>query len=129
MNMGFFPFDMFDAFFALFPLLFLLAFGIIAFFLIKSVIQWSRNNAQPRIPAHARVVAKRTSVSRHQHSGANGHPVHTHTTTCYAAFEYLSGDRVELVLPESEFGLLAEGDEGTLTVQGTRYISFERNRE
>ena len=33
----------------------------------------------------------------------------------------------ELVVPSSEYGFMVEGDQGTLTFQGTRYLSFDRN--
>ena len=37
-----------------------------------------------------------------------------------------SGDRMELEMAGSEYGLLVEGDNGKLTFQGTRYLGFER---
>ena len=40
--------------------------------------------------------------------------------------EVESGDRMELNLSGQEYGLLAEGDRGKLTFQGTRYLGFER---
>ena len=42
------------------------------------------------------------------------------------SFEVESGDRMEFELRGSEYGLLAEGDLGKLTFQGTRYLGFER---
>ena len=50
----------------------------------------------------------------------------TSSTWYYATFEVESGDRMELALSGSEYGMLAEGDTGKLTFQGTRYLSFER---
>lgn len=41
-------------------------------------------------------------------------------------FEVQSGDRLELQLNGSDFGMLAEKDIGILSFQGTRYVSFER---
>ena len=38
-----------------------------------------------------------------------------------------SGDRMELRVSGREYGLLAEGDRGQLTFQGTRYLSFVRS--
>ena len=69
----------------------------------------------------SQVVTKRTDVSSHHHQA------HTsHSTTYYATFEVDSGDRMEFALSGPEYGLLAEGDRGSLTFQGTRYLSFER---
>lgn len=48
-------------------------------------------------------------------------------TTYYVTFEVESGDRIELVVPSHEYGFMVEGDQGKLTLQGTRYISFDRN--
>ena len=53
---------------------------------------------------------------------------HTHTSTrYYVTFQVESGDRMELSVSGPEYGMLAEGDRGELTFQGTRYLSFERN--
>ena len=41
-------------------------------------------------------------------------------------FQVESGDRMELPVSGREYGMLAEGDIGKLTFQGTRYLSFER---
>ena len=48
------------------------------------------------------------------------------STSYYATFEVESGDRIELPLSGSEYGMLAEGDRGTLSFQGTRFLGFER---
>ena len=67
-------------------------------------------------------------MSHHHHSGGpNGGVGHTTTsTTYYVTFQVESGDRMELNLSGQEYGLLAEGDRGKLTFQGTRYLGFER---
>ena len=44
-------------------------------------------------------------------------------------FEFESGDRSELRVPENEFGILVVGDSGELTFQGTRYLGFARKRD
>jgi hypothetical protein len=82
----------------------------------------------------ATVVAKRAAVSNHHHHHNNPHH-HGHTmshtsssTTYFATFEVESGDRMELKVPDNEYGMLVEGDIGKLTFQGTRYKGFERNR-
>jgi hypothetical protein len=57
------------------------------------------------------------------------HRMNSTTTTYYATFEFNSGDRMELQLPAQEFGLLADGDRGILSFQGTRFIGFARQHE
>ena len=47
-------------------------------------------------------------------------------TRYFATFEVESGDRMELTVPENEYGYLIEGDEGTLTFQGNLFLSFTR---
>ena len=42
-------------------------------------------------------------------------------------FQVDSGDRMELSVSGSEYGMLVEGDRGKLSFQGTRYLSFERS--
>ena len=52
---------------------------------------------------------------------------HTHTATSYyATFQVESGDRIEFLVSDMEYGMLAEGDRGMLTFQGTRYLNFRR---
>ena len=88
---------------------------------VKGISQWHKNNNSPRLTVTATVVAKRTNVTHHHHE----HHVH-HSTSYYATFQVESGDRMELHLSGSEYGLLAEGDVGKLSFQGTRYLGFER---
>ena len=47
-------------------------------------------------------------------------------TRHFVTFELENGGRVELGVKDSEYGMLAEGDQGLLTYQGTRYIGFEQ---
>ncbi|NLH95901.1 MAG: DUF2500 domain-containing protein [Clostridiaceae bacterium] len=118
---------MFDMFFDVFPILFGFGFVmvliLIVVFVFRGISEWNRNNRSPVLAVDARVVAKRTSVSHHHHGGNHHH--HT-STTYYVTFEFESGDRLELRVPDSEFGYLVEGDMGRLTFQGTRYKGFER---
>ena len=41
-------------------------------------------------------------------------------------FQIDSGDQMELTVRGSEYGILAEGDVGMLSFQGTRYLGYER---
>lgn len=112
-----------------FQILFLVVFVGIVFAILfnagKSLSQWSRNNRSPRLTVNAKVVAKRENVSVHHHH-SNGAGRTTRSTTYYVAFQFDGGDRSELRLSGQEYGQLAEGDQGLLTFQGTRYLGFER---
>ena len=115
------------AFGGLFFIFFILVIGIILFTIIKGIAQWGHNNQQPVLSVTARITGKRADTRHHNHM-ANDHMHHSSSTTYYATFEVESGDRVELRVSASEYGMLAEDDYGKLTFQGTRYLGFERER-
>ena len=105
--------------FKLFPIFFLLVFGLAFGIILGSIVQNSKknraNNAAPRLTCEATVVTKRTHVwGDHSH------------TDYYVTFQFESGDRLELEIPHNQFGYLVEGDNGSLTFQGTRFFGFER---
>ena len=116
--------------FDVFPLIFLLFFGMFAYVFISTIVrqakQEHKNNNSPRLTVDATVVAKRGNTARHHHHGANGHHYHTYNNTYYATFQFESGDRIELQMTGADFGLIIEGDRGKLTFQGTRFLGFER---
>ena len=119
----FFSFEMFSV---LFSITFIIVFGMFVLTAVRGISQWNKNNHSPRLTVPAIVVAKRTNVTRHHHAGAaNMHHNHT-STTYYVTFQVESGDRMELHVSGQEYGLLAEGDYGLLSFQGTRYLGFER---
>ena len=115
----------------IFSVIFLIVIGVFAYAIIAGIVRWNKNNNSPRLTVDARIVSRRTDVTHHNHAGA-GDPTGVHgfyTTTStryYVTFEVESGDRFELAVNGGEYGMLAEGDYGRLTFQGTRYISFER---
>lgn len=119
----------------MFNIVFVLVFGIVIVMFIVTAVKgigtWHKNNNSPRLTVEATVVSKRQNTSVHHHNNAGdatgAHGVHTTTsTTYYATFQVASGDRMELLVGGREYGMLAEGDFGELTFQGTRYLGFER---
>ena len=115
-----------NGFFVLFTIMFLVIMGIFVVTLIQGIRQWNKNNHSPRLTVPATIVAKRTHVSRHHHHTGSGMHHTTRSTSYYVTFQVESGDRMELHVTGQEYGLLAEGDRGGLTFQGTRYLGFER---
>ena len=115
----------FGLFGVMFTLVFVLVIGIFIVTAVRGISQWNKNNNSPRLTVPATVVAKRTNVTRHHHGGTGVHHHHT-STTYYVTFQVDSGDRMELHMMGSEYGLLVEGDQGNLSFQGTRYRGFER---
>ena len=111
-----------------FEIVFFLIFGVIAVMILvtlfRGLSQWNKNNHSPRLTVEARVVTKRQNISHH-HSGDH---MSTTSSRYYVTFQVESGDRMELQMTGPEYGMLAEGDRGRLTFQGTRYVSFEREQ-
>lgn len=122
---------MYELFDIMFWLVFVIAFGTIILGIVRGISQWNRNNHSPRLTVDARVVAKRIDVTHHNHANA-GDPTGAHgsytttSTSYYITFEVESGDRIELCVDGREYGMIAEGDTGRLSFQGTRYLGFER---
>ena len=109
------------------PVMFVLVFGIIIATMVRGIGEWNKNNHSPKLSVPAKVVSRRTAVSHHHHHQGNG-MYHTHTATSYyATFQVESGDRMELTVSGSDYGMLVEGDIGKLSFQGTRYLNFQRN--
>lgn len=98
------------------PAMFVLVFGIIIVTMVRGVGEWNKNNQSPKLTVPATVVAKRSDV----HRGIE--TMHTFTSY-YVTFQVESGD---FEVSDMEYGMLAEGDRGTLAFQGTRYLNFHR---
>lgn len=122
---------MFNLIEMLFPIMFILIFTIIVFTFVKGIATWFKNNNSPRLTVSARIVAKRQNTTYNNQPNAGdisgAHGFHTiSSTSYYVTFQVDSGDRMELSVSGSEYGVLAEGDKGQLTFQGTRYLTFDR---
>ncbi|MER2126263.1 DUF2500 domain-containing protein [Solibacillus sp.] len=96
---------------------FVIIIGTIILAIFSSIKQGVKNNNSPLLTVPAEVAAKRIHVQG-DHS----------RTTYYVTFEVQSGDRMEFTIDGKEYGMLVEQDVGLLSFQGTRYISFERQR-
>ena len=110
----------------LFGLVFVLVLAVFIVAAVQGLSQWNKNNKSPVLNVRASVVTKRTSVTHHHHAGTETGAMHHTSTTYYATFQVESGDRMELQMTGTEYGMLAEGDTGVLIFQGTRYKSFTR---
>ena len=100
----------------------------------RGIFVWMRNNNSPRETVNATVVTKRMKVSGHgghtmvgTNTAMNMNRMGSSTYTNYfVTFELENGKRLELGVKDPEYGMLAEGDKGILTYQGTRYLGFEQ---
>ena len=98
----------------------------------RALFIWVRNNNSPRETAEAKVVTKRmkvqgfgrTMAGRNSVTGM-GSSTYTHY---FVTFELEKGKRLELGVKDAEYGMLAEGDQGVLTYQGTRFLGFEQKQ-
>lgn len=106
------------------PLVFALVFGVFGYTFYRMIKEKKTNDNSPRLTVNARIVDKRSDMGRYHHDNH-----HHYNYSYYVTFEFESGDRTELRVPYNEFGLLVVGDVGDLTLQGTRYIGFDRMRE
>jgi len=78
------------------------------------------SEGSPVVTTTARLVTKRGEV----HGGTGESRART---AYFATFETSTGERCELALPARECGLIADGDTGQLTYQGTRFKGFARS--
>ncbi len=115
MNFGYRGYIIFEY---MFTIAFILILGVIVIMVVKNIATWNKNNNSPRLTVEAKVMSKRTAITHHHDSMSS--------TRYYVTFQVDSGDRMELPMTGSEYGMLAEGDVGKLTFQRTRYLSFER---
>ncbi len=96
----------------------------------RALFIWIRNNNSPKQSVNARVVTKRMKVQGFGRTMAGsgttmraGGSTYTHY---FVTFELEKGSRLELGVKDSVYGMLAEGDQGVLSYQGTRYLGFEQ---
>ena len=136
--MGFDSFGISGIMFSVIPVIvvlgFILVFGLIIFRVVQSAKTWKKNNDSPVLTVSAKVVTKRSDVNYHHQSNMTNHNMPNNTmdmgyssTDYYVTFEVPSGDRMEFYVPDTEYGMVTEGDHGSLTFQGTRFLSFERD--
>ena len=125
---GFGGFDLFSTLVPIFcGIVFAFAIGMMIAMFVHIVKEKRKNDASPRLSVPATVVTKRTNVSHRHHHGANDMDYCTTDTTYYVTFQVESGDRMELRMTGRDYGMLFEGDHGTLHFQGTRYLGFDRS--
>lgn len=124
---------MFNLIEIVFPIMFVLIFIIFILNFARGMTTWFKNNNSPRLTVFAKVVTKRSNTVYNNIGNAGDptgqHGFHTtYSTEYFVTFEVESGDRIEFLVSGSEYGILAEGDQGKLTFQGTRYLEFDREK-
>jgi hypothetical protein len=128
------PFTMNEPMFQIVPIfigiIFVIVIGSIVVSAFRGIGEWNKNEQSPRLSVPAAVKSKRTDVRRSSNVHANDTLPHSSSshTKYFVTFEFESGDRQEFHVSGKEFGLLVEGDSGTLTFQGSRYLGFDREK-
>jgi len=120
-------------------LFFIIFFGVIGLFIYR-VASVGRAKAKmaaaPEVQAHGRVVDKRVETLSPGHTGVaelgspnvvevpmgDGSAWQLYKVT----FEQAGGERFELSVPPEQYGLIIEGDSGTVTMKGGDLLSFSR---
>lgn len=121
--------SIFSIIFGIVGILFVVVIVTFIVFGIKALKRWNKNNNSPKLTVDAQVVTKREDVSHQHHHNSGTNNMHTSSSTYYfVTFQVESGDRMELNVGGDQFGMLAEGDSGSLSFQGTRYLEFERKQ-
>ena len=97
--------------------LFLFTFiGVIVFMIVKG----ARHAATPITTAYGTIIAKRTQVVGSENSAG---------TLYYATIETQDGNRKEYQINGNLYGLVKEGDKGTLVLKGKRLLNIDRHRK
>lgn len=117
-DFGYQPIFSFNSFQILFFIVFIIIAIIILYHVFSSIGENIKNSSLPILTVDSNVLTKRVEVSGHKHS----------YTEYYITFEFENGDRIELKIPSKEYGMIAEGDKGYLSFQGTKYKSFKRKK-
>lgn len=114
----------------LFPIIFIIGFGIIIAMFISNGVKYAQNKRSPQESVFATVVSKRTYVEHHSSHHADDH-MHSSTsrTHYYITLQFDNGQRKEYLDVKNLYGLVVEGDTGYALVQGEWIVAFERSRE
>ena len=118
--------DIYEILFYAVPVIIII--GII-FYYGRKVLRWSENNHTEITEQKAMLIrkAEKDQVFRNHSSGGMGIPVTT--TRYYLTFRTSQGKNQRFNVPMNDYIKFYEGDEGTLKLQGARYISFEKEEE
>ncbi|MBZ4663431.1 MAG: conserved domain protein histidine-rich [Caloramator sp.] len=116
-----FEFYAFDVLFLFFPII---IFTVIIFIMFINIKEYNRNKSSPILSERVRVITKRTEISATMHTNPDIH--HIAHTDYYITFENESGQRFQLKVGPTDYGLISEGDYGIVTYQGKWFKKFER---
>jgi len=100
--------------------------GIILVGTIVRVVQSTYNKKSPIITYKAQIV----NVRENSRFVRNGHNFSLLNWECRITFEFQSNRKRKMILvPLRELENMTKGNLGILTLQGTRFVSFERQKD
>jgi len=103
---------------------FIIIIGIMVISVVREIIKWKYNNKQPQNSFEVSIIAKRDSG---MFSRRGGRFYLNLTIEYYITFKFLhDGSKKEFCLSSIKGEKIKIGDSGILTLQGTRYIGFEK---
>lgn len=114
----------------LFVVALLIVLGGIAAIVIGLIVKKRKNDRAPRRTRKARVLDKREDWTYHQQAvagditGAHGYETLSYQHF-YVRFAIADGEPEEWETDQKTYDLVREGDTGMLTVQGTRFLSWQ----
>ena len=91
---------------------------------MQGAAQWKKTTDAPVLTVDAVLVGKRKESVKDKRE--RSFFTHGPSEIFYATFEVESGDRIELEIPDREYSLILENDTGRLTLQGNKYVGFQR---
>ena len=104
------------------PHVFFVVFIVFLGFIVFSWIsRYIKNENSPVIATKARLADKKTDI--HTHTDANG--AMSTSETLYLIFELDTGSQMRFTVGGRIYRHAPEGEWGTLTFQGTRFLRFE----
>lgn len=102
----------------LFTILFVVIGIILLVVIVQGIYNLLRNTSSPQTAREAFVISKRQHIS--------GGGDYATRTNYYVTFEFTDGSREEFKVRSRDYGILVEGDRGTLHSQGSWFKEFNR---
>lgn len=106
-----------------------LAFVVVLFSIFmtffRAIRMYQNNKNSPKLKVKAVVVAKDIYVDKGDRLMEIPNPLNAQY---YATFEFESGDQMRFKIPRDMHEYLKEGDAGILSMQGTKYLGFDHQK-
>ncbi len=99
------------------------------FFLVRKILRWSENNHSEVIKYDLKITGKKEKYALLGASAANGLSNEASPKRYYLTGETPDGQIVKCQVPFDVYDRVREGRRAMITMQGARFIAFERIEE